>query len=155
MVLPLHLLKKYQESCSFYSTTVSKIQQEVLREFIRGVYFGRHLNKMRGIYKNKHDFLVSELKKRPWVENIAGDNAGLHVLVQVNTTLTEEEICKKAAECGIRLMGIREHYIHTPPEGRPVLLLGYGKPDEQEIQKGLEVLESIITGRNSNNCKKP
>lgn len=66
------------------------------------------------------------------------------MLVQVNTTLTEEEICKKAAECGIRLMGIREHYIHTPPEGRPVLLLGYGKPDEQEIQKGLEVLESIV-----------
>ena len=155
MVLPLHLLKKYQESCSFYSTTVSKIQQEVLREFIRGGYFGRHLNKMRGIYKNKHDFLVGELKKKNWVENIAGDNAGLHVLVQVNTTLTEEEICKKVAECGIRLMGIREHYIHTPPEGRPVLLLGYGKPDEQEIQKGLEVLESIITGRNSNNCKKP
>lgn len=146
MVLPLHLLKKYQESCSFYSTTVSKIQQEVLREFIRGGYFGRHLNKMRGIYKNKHDFLVGELKKKNWVENIAGDNAGLHVLVQVNTMLTEEEICKKAAEHGIRLMGIREHYIHTPPEGRPVLLLGYGKPDEQEIQKGLEVLESIITG---------
>lgn len=146
MVLPLHLLKKYQESCSFYSTTVSKIQQEVLREFIRGGYFGRHLNKMRGIYKNKHDFLVGELKKKNWVENIAGDNAGLHVLVQVNTMLTEEEICKKAAECGIRLMGIREHYIHTPPEGKPVLLLGYGKPDEQEIQKGLEVLESIMTG---------
>ena len=96
MVLPLHLLKKYQESCSFYSTTVSKIQQEVLREFIRGGYFGRHLNKMRGIYKNKHDFLVGELKKKNWVENIAGDNAGLHVLVQVNTTLTEEEICKKS-----------------------------------------------------------
>lgn len=152
MVLPLHLLKKYQESCSFYSTTVSKIQQEVLREFIRGGYFGRHLNKMRGIYKNKHDFLVGELKKKNWVENIAGDNAGLHVLVQVNTMLTEEEICKKAAERGIRLMGIREHYIHTPPEGRTVLLLGYGKPDEQEIKKGLEVLESIITNHEKENC---
>ncbi len=66
-----------------------------MREFIRGGYFGRHLNKMRGIYKNKHDFLVGELKKKNWVQNIAGDNAGLHVLVQVNTTLTEEEICKK------------------------------------------------------------
>lgn len=144
MVLPQHLLKNYQRYCGFYSTTVSKIQQEVLCGFIRGGYFGRHLNKMRGIYKNKHDFLVSELKKRPWVENIAGDNAGLHVLVQVDTQMSEEELCKKAAECGIRLMGIREHYIHTPPEGRPVLLLGYGKPDEQEIQKGLEVLESIV-----------
>ena len=95
MVLPQHLLKNYQNFCGFYSTTVSKIQQEVLREFIRGGYFGRHLNKMRGIYKNKHDFLVSELKKRPWVENIAGDNAGLHVLVQVDTQMSEEELCEK------------------------------------------------------------
>ena len=72
MVLPLHLLKKYQNHAPSIPQTVSKIQQEVLREFIRGGYFGRHLNKMRGIYKNKHDFLVGELKKKNWVENIAG-----------------------------------------------------------------------------------
>ena len=41
-------------------------------------------------------------------------------------------------------MGIREHYIHTPPEGRPVLLLGYGKPDEQEIQKGWKCLKALF-----------
>lgn len=144
MVLPQHLLKRYQNSCGFYSTTVSKIQQEVLREFIRGGYFGRHLNKMRGIYKNKHDFLVSELKKRPWVEQIAGDNAGLHVLVQVNTTMTEQELCKKAAEQGIKLMGISEHYIHKPSALKPVLLLGYGKPEEEKILEGLQRLDEII-----------
>ncbi len=120
MVLPQHLLKNYQNFCGFYSTTVSKIQQEVLCGFIRGGYFGRHLNKMRGIYKNKHDFLVSELKKRPWVENIAGDNAGLHVLVQVDTQMSEEELCERAAEQGIHLMGISEHYIHKPPVSKPV-----------------------------------
>lgn len=49
-----------------------KIQQEVLREFIRGGYFGRHLNKMRGIYKNKHDFLVGELKKKLGAEYCRG-----------------------------------------------------------------------------------
>ena len=124
MVLPQHLLKNYQSYCGFYSTTVSKIQQEVLCGFIRGGYFGRHLNKMRGIYKNKHDFLVSELKKRPWVENIAGDNAGLHVLVQVDTQMSEEELCERAAEQGIHLMGISEHYIHKPPVSKPVLPLG-------------------------------
>ena len=92
--------------------------------FIRGGYFGRHLNKMRGIYKNKHDFLVSELKKRPWVENIAGDNAGLHVLVQVDTQMSEEELCERAAEQGIHL--------------------GYGKPDEKRILEGLDRLEHMI-----------
>ena len=144
MVLPQHLLKNYQRYCGFYSTTVSKIQQEVLCGFIRGGYFGRHLNKMRGIYKNKHDFLVSELKKRPWVENIAGDNAGLHVLVQVDTQMSEEELCERAAEQGIHLMGISEHYIHKPPVSKPVLLLGYGKPDEKRILEGLDRLEQFI-----------
>ncbi|MDY3040602.1 MAG: PLP-dependent aminotransferase family protein [Roseburia inulinivorans] len=144
MVLPQHLLKNYQNFCGFYSTTVSKIQQEVLREFISGGYFGRHLNKMRGIYKNKHDFLVSELKKRPWVENIAGDNAGLHVLVQVDTQMSEEELCERAAKQGIHLMGISEHYIHKPPVSKPVILLGYGKPDEKKILEGLNRLEQII-----------
>ena len=144
MVLPQHLLKNYQNFCGFYSTTVSKIQQEVLREFIRGGYFGRHLNKMRGIYKNKHDFLVSELKKRPWVENIAGDNAGLHVLVHVDTQMNEAELCERAAEQGIHLMGISEHYIHKPPVLKPVLLLGYGKPDEKRILEGLNRLEHMI-----------
>ena len=144
MVLPQHLLKNYQRYCGFYSTTVSKIQQEVLCGFIRGGYFGRHLNKMRGIYKNKHDFLVSELKKRTWVENIAGDNAGLHVLVQVDTQMSEEELCERAAEQGIHLMGISEHYIHKPPVSKPVLLLGYGKPDEKRILEGLNRLEHMI-----------
>ena len=144
MVLPQHLLKNYQSYCGFYSTTVSKIQQEVLCGFIRGGYFGRHLNKMRGIYKNKHDFLVSELKKRPWVENIAGDNAGLHVLVQVDTQMSEEELCERAAEQGIHLMGISEHYIHKPPVSKPVILLGYGKPDEKRILEGLDRLEHMI-----------
>lgn len=144
MVLPQHLLKNYQSYCGFYSTTVSKIQQEVLCGFIRGGYFGRHLNKMRGIYKNKHDFLVSELKKRPWVENIAGDNAGLHVLVQVDMQMSEEELCERAAEQGIHLMGISEHYIHKPPVSKPVLLLGYGKPDEKRILEGLNRLEHMI-----------
>lgn len=144
MVLPQHLLKNYQSYCGFYSTTVSKIQQEVLCGFIRGGYFGRHLNKMRGIYKNKHDFLVSELKKRLWVENIAGDNAGLHVLVQVDTQMSEEELCERAAEQGIHLMGISEHYIHKPPVSKPVILLGYGKPDEKKILEGLDRLEQII-----------
>ena len=145
MVLPQHLLKKYQDTCGFYSTTVSKIQQEVLCEFISGGYFGRHLNKMRAIYKSRHDFLVSELKKRSWVEKIAGDNAGLHVLVQVDTAISEPELCELAKEQGIHLIGISEYYIHKPPIEKPVILLGYGKLDEKKISEGLDRLEQMIT----------
>ena len=145
MVLPQHLLKNYQElHVAFIPQPFRRSSRKSCAEFIRGGYFGRHLNKMRGIYKNKHDFLVSELKKRPWVENIAGDNAGLHVLVHVDTQMNEAELCERAAEQGIHLMGISEHYIHKPPVSKPVILLGYGKPDEKKILEGLNRLEQII-----------
>lgn len=149
MVLPEQLLKRYQEVCGFYSTTVPKIQQEILQQFIEEGHFERHLNKMRGIYRCKHDFLLGELKKRAWVEKIRGDHAGLHVLVQVKSTLTEREICQKAQKRGVRISGISEYYIedgeNTACDVRtPVLLLGYGKLKEADIKKGLSILDEIL-----------
>ena len=54
MVLPPLLLKRYRESCSFYSSTVSRIDQRILNEFIRDGYFERYLNKTRKLYREKH-----------------------------------------------------------------------------------------------------
>ena len=59
MVLPLPLLRVYEEKCSFYSTTVSRIDQRILNEFIGNGHFERHLNRMRKIYREKHDRLLS------------------------------------------------------------------------------------------------
>lgn len=145
MVLPEKLMQDYQEKCGFYATTVPKIQQEVLREFIREGHFGRHLNKMRALYKGKHDFLSAELKKRSWVKEIRGDHAGLHLLVKVDTELEEQEICMRALEGGVSVMGISEHYIRpNPAKKEPVLLLGYGKLKEGEMLQGLSVLDRIL-----------
>src|SRR5699024_3875686 len=47
MVLPKQLLAIYQEKLSFYSCTVSRIDQAILSEFIREGHFERHLNRMR------------------------------------------------------------------------------------------------------------
>lgn len=169
MVLPPELLKRYHEKCGFYSTTVPKIQQEILRAFIEEGHFERHLNKMRGIYRAKHDFLLAELKKRSWVEKIYGDHAGLHVLVQVNTEKKETEVCDLAEKQGIRIYGISEYVVRKSEQScnetvrnknasieseknnfagivphKPILLLGYGRLGEDEIQKGLLILDTII-----------
>ena len=72
MVLPLHLLKKYQESCSFYSTTVSKIQQEVLREFIRGGYFG-HQKSNVDVERFREDMERAYCPNKVAVADVDGD----------------------------------------------------------------------------------
>ena len=57
MILPDKLLDDFNRNMSFYSQTVSKMDQLIINEFIKGGYFERHLNKMRSVYKSKHDLL--------------------------------------------------------------------------------------------------
>ena len=150
MVLPKDLKKVYEERCAFYSTTVSRLSQDVLRIFLEEGHFGRHLNKMRGIYRNKHDKLVSVLKKYPWVKKIHGDNAGLHLLVEIETTMGENEIVEKAWECGMKLEGLSAYEVMEQKGDRfPTILLGYGNPAEEEIEQGMELLNEILMSQKS------
>ncbi|MCI5741048.1 MAG: PLP-dependent aminotransferase family protein [Lachnospiraceae bacterium] len=145
MVLPKHLMKVYRERCSFYASTVPRTQQMALAAFMQEGHFERHLNKMRSIYRKKHDFLMEELKKRNWVRKIYGDNAGMHVLVEVNSKFTDEELRKLALGIGIRIYPLSEYDILGEQKTEyPMILLGYGSLSEEEIKTGLEELDKII-----------
>ena len=145
MVLPKRLLKKYHENCGFYASTVAKVQQEVLARFMREGYFERHLNRMRGIYRAKHDRMSQELKKQTWVHKIYGDNAGLHFLVEVETKASEEELVETGKAHGIRLYGLSANYIGKR-EGRgwPTLLIGYGSLPEDEMKESVRCITDVI-----------
>ncbi len=159
MVLPPRLMAKYRDCCGFYSATVPKMQQEILRAFLTEGYFERHLNKMRGIYKNKRDFLRDLLKKYEWVEAISGDHAGLHILVKIKTVMSEQELCLAAKERGLGITGISEYALpprkavspgavkdETETQGHSVtLLLGYGKLDTEQMDKGLKILDKLLS----------
>ena len=58
MVLPKPLLNIYEEKLWFISSTVSRIDQAILYRFMEDGYFERYLNKMRKLYKGKHDLLL-------------------------------------------------------------------------------------------------
>ena len=108
MVLPPALLKRYEKECAFFSSTVSRIDQTILNEFIRSGAFERHLNKMRKVYKEKHDILLEEL--RPFLKKyrLSGEYAGLHVLLSSKGAADEEALIRKAEEKGVRLYGLHE-----------------------------------------------
>ena len=51
MVLPYALLEGYHKRAEFLSSTVSRVDQLILQNFIEQGYFERHLNKSRALYK--------------------------------------------------------------------------------------------------------
>lgn len=147
MVLPESLLDAYNKNCGFYASTVPKEQQKVLAAFLNQGYFERYLNKMRGIYKGKHDIFLSILKKETWVHKIYGDHAGMHLLVEVNTNKTGLWIVEEAKKKGIRIYALEEYMIpgtKTSENAYPTLLLGYGALSEEEMREGIACIREII-----------
>ena len=74
----------------------------IVAGFLREGYYERHLNKMRALYRGRHDALLEGLKAIPGVR-IFGENAGLHVVAAFENGMTEEEIVARAAEEEIKV----------------------------------------------------
>lgn len=139
MVLPESLLERYRQECSVYSCTVSRIDQRILNEFISDGYFERHLNKMRKIYRIKHDFLLEELKPLQKRFRVTGENAGLHFLLSARDDSTEAELVRQAAEQGVRVYGLSDYMVRKEERGA-ALLLGFGGMTREQLAEGAERL---------------
>lgn len=142
MVLPEKLLKKYRESCYFYSCTVSRIDQRILNEFIRDGYFERHLNKMRKHYRNKHDILLEGLRPFEELFSISGEHAGLHLLLTAKNNTAEEYYIRAAAERKIKVYGLSDSMV-AQASGKATILLGFGGLKEDEIINGVNLLKEV------------
>lgn len=140
LILPPSLLPSYQRICGHYSCTVSRLDQAILSRFLSEGYFEKHLNRMRKIYRRKHDLVLSCLQ--PLLEQyglrIRGENAGLHLVLELPSQgPSEEELIHRAAQAGIRLYGLRQHYLHDIYQPISAVLLGYSNLSEEEIKKGI------------------
>lgn len=85
MLLPPALAERYHRGFSFFSSTVSRLDQQILGRFIGGGYFERYLNKMRTVYRGKRDILLEALKPMRTGFDVSGEDAGLHLLLREKT----------------------------------------------------------------------
>ena len=137
MVLPRKLMPFYQRTGRCFSATVSRADQKILELFMREGYFERHLNRMRALYKGRHDFLMRQLRRMQDLCTVSGENAGLHVLLSLKNGRNEREAVELAGEAGIHILGLSEYFIgEMSPEDSHTVLLGYGTLDEEQIEKG-------------------
>lgn len=141
MVLPEPLLQAYRRDCAFYSCTVSRIDQSILNEFIRDGYFERHLNKMRKLYRVKHDLLLEELLPFQEKFTVSGENAGLHLLLTAKGSVSEDELVRRAAVQGIKVYGLSAGMTVDSPRNTAVLL-GFGGLRPEQITEGIRRLKA-------------
>lgn len=142
MVLPYSLLEGYRRECGFYSSTVSRIDQTILNEFIEDGYFERYLNKMRKQYRMKHDLLLGELRSFGRAFRISGSNAGLHLILTDKKGRTEEELASQAESVGVKVYQMHNFRMEEDSSAA-MMILGYGALSQEEIKEGLALLREV------------
>ena len=141
LVLPKPLLARYRSQTSFYASTVSRIDQNILYQFLSQGYFERHLNRMRAIYKTKHDLLIELIEPLKEQFEIRGEHAGIHILLTSKYNRSEQELISLAAEAGVKVYGLSSYFIHPEHNHRPAtVVLGYASLSEDAIREGIEIL---------------
>ncbi len=145
MVLPPELCRLYRQKFPHYSSTVSRVDQRILTEFIRGGYLERHLNKMRKTYHQRHDALLRALHCFGNSIDISGEYAGLHLVVSFLDYGTEENIQACASQAGMHLYSLKEHAIAPVLISAPTFLLGFAGLSEQEIKSSVAALYKELT----------
>ena len=112
MVLPGRLMERFRETMGFYSCTVSNFEQYTLTRFLEDGHFERHINRMRNFYHGQRDLLLGYLKNSPLSSRITimEEDAGLHFLMCVDTSVPDAEILQKAKSLGLRLTSLSQYY---------------------------------------------
>lgn len=132
MVLPPILLKKYEEAFIHYSSTVPRLDQHTLARFMKDGHFARHLNRMRKVYKRKLQLLTESLQQYAPIISFSGDEAGMHILINVQTDRDEEALTEAALAKGIRVYGLSEYHKVTRTM-QPSFLIGFGGLADDKI----------------------
>ena len=151
MVLPVPLLTVYQKRLTFYHCPVPLLEQLVLCRFIESGAFERHLNRMRVLYRKKHDILLEELKNLLPQAEILDANAGLHLLLRLPGPVSVETILQRGEAQSVKLSSLSDCYLSPseqtyPTDGSACLLLGYAQIPLDALPDAVCLLSGIING---------
>ncbi len=140
MILPNDLLYKYKEKYSFYSSTVSTLDQLILKEFINSGAYSRNINKNKNLYKQKRELIIKMLEQYDFIK-IDYINSYLSLIINLpEFDKNKFNGLKKEQKIDISLMD--DYYMDNIKDNR--LIIGYSGINIKDIPDGINILIDII-----------
>ena len=145
MVLPKSLAQRFRNEFSFYTCTVSNLEQYVLATYIAGGFYEKHINRMRNFYRGRRDFLIEAIRQsrlKDFVE-IAGQDAGLHFILKVKTDLKDEDFCALLREKGVFLRALSDYYAISEPSSHE-FVVNYSSVPQNKIPLAVQKIAEVL-----------
>ena len=144
LVLPPSLISLFARAKWLSDRSLPSLEQQVLTDFIEQGHIDRHIRKMRSLYDLRRQALVQALKTNFGEKaKILGEKAGLHLMVRLQTHLTDKEIIQRAARVGVGMMSAQPSYLNANCAGE--FIFGYSELRQEQIQQGISRLAQVLT----------
>ena len=147
MILPDSLMARYRQQLGFYSCTVPSFEQLTLAKFLDDGHFEKHVSRMKRRYRLLRDEFLTLLaqSKKSSAITVRGDEAGLHLLLQLQTSLSDDIIEQRLREAGIRAAGLRQYAVGLSEEEiRGRLVLHYSDLAAADLPRAVALLEGLV-----------
>ena len=144
LVLPQSFISLFARAKWLSDRSLPSLEQQVLTDFIEQGHIDRHIRKMRSLYDLRRQALVQALKANFGEKaKILGEKAGLHLMVRLQTHLTDEEIIQRAARVGVGMMSAQPSYLNANCAGE--FIFGYSELRQEQIQQGISRVAQVLT----------
>jgi GntR family transcriptional regulator/MocR family aminotransferase len=142
IVIPPDLVERFAAMRQSMDLCPSHIPQAVMLEFMREGHFARHIRRMRPIYAERREVLVTELA-RAFGEGaeIVGDEAGLHLALLLPKLRNDRQLAARAAKESLWLSPLSASYVGKSP--RHGFVLGFGNTRGNQIPAAVRQLKRL------------
>jgi len=139
-ILPYALIEPFLSIKWITDRMSPTLEQEALADFIQSGQYAKHVSQMGKLYASRRTCLVNALDQE-FGERVHyfGDEAGLHLLIELDTSATQELIAKRAMQYGILIYPVSIYYIDSQPS-KATFLLGYANLSESQIRAGIKLI---------------
>jgi GntR family transcriptional regulator/MocR family aminotransferase len=146
LVLPAHFVDDIIAAKALSDGVTSTLEKLTLAEFINSGQYDRQIRRQRQAYRRRRDQLLTALHGGVSLIRITGIAAGLHALLQLPATVTEEEVIARASRSDLALDGLNT-YRHTEEPHHSALVIGYATPPGHAYPTAIEKLTEALWDR--------
>lgn len=124
------------------------LEQDALAAFISEGHMARHVRKMRKVYAERRELMMSGLQSHfsSWLEPIPA-SGGMHLTALAREVLDYDTIARSARQRNLDVRSLRT--LSANGDGQAGLVFGYGATAPQDITEGLLQLRRLFPSSGS------
>lgn len=148
VLLPSHLVDRARRLKTLMNNGQGWLEQAAMADFMTSGGFGRHLRRIRQLYRARRDALLAALEKHFGPCDVLGDQAGMHLVWRLPEGFPDaREVESRALDAGVGVYSTATGAalnFGTGSEDDNILMLGFAASTEREIAEGIARLALVL-----------